>query len=243
MYTTNGGDKPKTKGGIHMIIELGLTGNDRKELVKAVSEIIGATAEYQYMPTCAYIIGGHYTITKEGNLEISDTADSKEVEKLIDELVRRGYDIPTVDKNLQNDDEAALTVEIPKDRIDDATVDRLRKIVENKGKLFKVAFKTDSLEIEVTDDKVCFPWFTVEQYDDATAYSNFICLLCEFAKNQKRINNKPETTDNPKYTMRCYLIRLGMIGADYKAARKVILRNLEGSAAFRKVVNDDAVSE
>lgn len=226
-----------------MIIELGLTGNDRKELVKAVSEIIGAPAEYQYMPTCAYIIGGHYTITKEGNLDIRDTADSKEVEKLIDELVRRGYDIPTVDKNLQNDDEAALTVEIPKDRIDDATVDRLRKIVENKGELFKAAFKTDSLEIEVTDEKVCFPWFTVEQYDDATAYSNFICMLCEFAKNQKRINNKPETTDNPKYTMRCYLIRLGMVGTEYKAVRKVILRNLEGSAAFRKVVNDDAVSE
>lgn len=183
-----------------MIIELGLTGNDRKELVKAVSEIIGATAEYQYMPTCAYIIGGHYTITKEGNLDIRDTADSKEVEKLIDELVRRGYDIPTVDKNLQNDDEASLTVEIPKDRIDDATVDRLRKIVENKGELFKAAFKTDNLKIEVTDEKVCFPWFTVEQYDDATAYSNFICLLCEFAKirsesttslKQQTIRNTP----------------------------------------------------
>lgn len=60
---------------------------------------------------------------------------------------------------------------------------------------------------------------------------------------ERNIRKKPETTDNPKYTMRCYLIRLGMIGADYKAARKVILRNLEGSAAFRKVVNDDAVSE
>lgn len=32
-----------------MIIELGLTGSDRKELAKAVSEIIGAPAEYQYM--------------------------------------------------------------------------------------------------------------------------------------------------------------------------------------------------
>ena len=61
-----------------MIIELGLTGSDRKELVKTVSEIIGAPAEYQYMPTCAYIIGRYYTVTKDGNLEISDSADSKE---------------------------------------------------------------------------------------------------------------------------------------------------------------------
>ena len=225
-----------------MIIELGLTGDARKELTKAVSEIIGAPAEYQYMPTCAYIIGGHYTITKEGNLDIRDTADSKEVEKLIDELVRRGYDIPTVDKNLQNDDEAALTVEIPKDRIDDATVDRLRKIVENKGELFKAAFKTDSLDIIVDEEKVCFPWFTVEQYDDTNAYCKFISMLCEFAKNQKRINNKFETSDNPKYTMRCYLLRLGMIGVEYKSTRKVLLRNLSGSSAFRKVANNE-VSE
>ena len=37
-----------------MIIELHLTGNERKGLAKAVSEIIGAPSEYQYMPTCAY---------------------------------------------------------------------------------------------------------------------------------------------------------------------------------------------
>ena len=59
-----------------MIIELHLTGNERKELAKAVSEIIGAPAEYQYMPTCAYKIGRDYTVTKEGNLEISDSAVS-----------------------------------------------------------------------------------------------------------------------------------------------------------------------
>ena len=33
-----------------MMIELHLTGNERKGLVKAVSEIIGAPSEYQYMP-------------------------------------------------------------------------------------------------------------------------------------------------------------------------------------------------
>ena len=218
-----------------MIIELGLTGDARKELTKAVSEIIGAPAEYQYMPTCAYIIGGLYTITREGNLEISDVADSKEAENLIDELLRRGYDIPT--------DENKLTIQMPIDCLDDAAIDRLRKIVENKGELFKSAFKTNTLEIEKTEKTVEFPWFTIEQDGDSEAYCTFISMLCEFAKNQKRINNKPETTDNQKYTMRCYLIRLGMIGTEYKAVRKVILRNLEGSAAFRKVVNDDAVSE
>ena len=219
-----------------MIIEFHLTGENRKALVKAISEILEISAEYQYMPTCAYKIGDFYTVTKEGNLEISDSADGKEVEMLIDELVHRGYDVPL------DEEENGLTVEMPLELVDDATIDRLRKIVENKGELFKAAFKTDNLEIVAEADKICFPWFTVENDGDADAYCTFISMLCEFAKNQKRINNKPETTDNPKYTMRCYLLRLGMIGAKYKSARKALLRNLSGSSAFRKAANDE-VSE
>ena len=220
-----------------MMIELHLTGNERKGLVKAVSEIIGAPSEYQYMPTCAYKIGRDYTITKEGNLEISDSADSKEVENLIDELVSRGYDVPL------EEEENGLTVEMPLELIDESTLERLRKIVENKGELFKAAFKTNNLEIVVLENKVCCPWFTVEQYDDTSAYCTFISMLCEFAKNQKRINNKPDTSDNPKYTMRCYLLRLGMIGTECKSARKVLLRNLSGSSAFRKAGNSNEVSQ
>lgn len=220
-----------------MIIEFGLTGNDRKELVKAVSEIIGAPAVYQYMPTCAYIIGRDYTITKEGNLEISDSADSKEKEHLLSELKNRGYSISLEEES------NSLTVEMPLNFVDDRTLNRIKRIIENKGELFKVAFKTDSLEINLTEKTVEFPWFTIEQDSDADAYCTFISMLCEFAKNQSRINNKPETTDNPKYTMRCYLLRLGMIGTEYKDTRKVLLRNLSGSSAFRKVGDSDEVSK
>ena len=228
-----------------MIIELELIGNDRKELAKAVSEIIGVPAEYQYMPTCAYKIGEDYTITKEGNLEIIDSADSKEKEHLLVELENKGYNIPAIEDETtaSEDEENRMTVEMPLELVDESTIDRLRKIVENKGELFKAAFKTDNLEIIVEEDKVCFPWFTVEQYDDTSAYCTFISMLCEFAKNQSRINNKLDTSDNPKYTMRCYLLRLGMIGAAYKSARKVLLRNLSGSSAFRKVSDSNEVSE
>lgn len=220
-----------------MIIEFGLTGNDRKELVKAVSEIIGAPAEYQYMPTCAYIIGRDYTVTKEGNLEISDSADSKETEHLLAELENRGYSIP------YEEESNGLTVQMPLNLVDERTLNRIKRIIENKGELFKAAFKTKSLEINLTEKTVEFPWFTIEQDSDADAYCTFISMLCEFAKNQSRINNKPETTDNPKYTMRCYLLRLGMIGSEYKAVRKVLLRNLSGSSAFRKAGKEDEVSE
>lgn len=217
-----------------MIIEFHLTGENRKALVKAISEILEIPAEYQYMPTCAYKIGKCYTVTKEGNLEISDSADSKETEYLMEELKKRGYDVPT---------ENRLTVQMPADFFDEHTLGNLRQICENKAALFKAAFQTDSLDIISSDEKVGFPWFTVEQDGDADACCTFISMLCEFAKNQGRINRKPDTSDNPKYTMRCFLIRLGMVGSEFKATRKAILRYLSGNSAFRKVGANDEISE
>ena len=217
-----------------MTIAFHLTGENRKTLVKAVSEILEIPAEYQYMPTCAYKIGECYTVTKEGNLEISDSADSKETEHLTEELKKRGYDIPT---------ENRLTIQMPADFFDEHTLSNLRQICENKAALFQAAFQTDSLDIISSDEKVEFPWFKVEQDGDADACCTFISMLCEFAKNQSRINRKPDTSDNPKYTMRCFLIRLGMVGAEFKTARKVILRNLTGNSAFRKVGATNEISE
>ena len=222
-----------------MIIEFQLTGEKRKELVNTVSEIIGIPAEYQFMPTCAYKIGDFYTVTKEGNLEISDSADSKETEHLMEELKKRGYDVP----DTTEPESTKLTVQMPADFFTEHTLGNLRQICENKAALFQTAFQTDSLDIIPSDEKVEFPWFMVEQDGDADAYCTFISMLCEFAKNQSRINRKPDTSDNPKYTMRCFLIRLGMVGAEFKAARKVILRHLSGNSAFRKVGDTDAISE
>ena len=210
-----------------MEIKFNCIGAERKKLAQAISEVIGTPAEYQYMPTCAYTIGDLYTVTKDGNLEIDDKADSKEVDNLIEQLVSRGYYVP------QDDEGNGIIVQIPTKLIDERTINRLKRIIENKGELFKKAFKTDNLEIIKTDEKVEFPWFIAEQDGDADAYCTFISLLCDFAKNQRRINNKPDTSDNPKYAFRCFLLRLGFIGAEYKTTRKVLLRNLSGSSAFR----------
>ena len=222
-----------------MTIEFHLTGETRKTLVNTISEILEIPAEYQYMPTCAYKIGECYTVTKEGNLEISDSADSKETEHLTEELKKRGYDVPET----AEPESTKLTVQMPADYFDEHTLGNLQQICENKAALFQAAFQTDSLDIISSDEKVEFPWFTVEQDGDADAYCTFISMLCEFAKNQSRINRKPDTSDNPKYTMRCFLIRLGMVGTEFKAARKVILRNLTGNSAFRKVGATDEISE
>lgn len=67
------------------------------------------------------------------------------------------------------------------------------------------------------------------------------------ARNQKRVTAKERDTDNDKYAFRCFLLRLGFIGPEFKQERKILLRNLTGSSAFKSVpqkeVADDAAPE
>jgi hypothetical protein len=49
--------------------------------------------------------------------------------------------------------------------------------------------------------------------------------------------------ENEKYTFRCFLLRLGFIGEEYKETRKVLLKNLSGSSAFKSGAKDKEVSE
>ena len=138
------------------------------------------------------------------------------------------------------DDTTHLTISMPRSFFTDQALDNLRRIVSNKSTLIKHALNTDSLDIVVTDDKIEFQWFTLIEDGDSAAYMQFIPMLCEFAKVRKRVVAKSETSDctaddsvNEKYAFRCFLLRLGMIGEEYKATRRVLLRNLTGSSAFR----------
>ena len=47
--------------------------------------------------------------------------------------------------------------------------------------------------------------------------------------------HRPET-DNPKYTFRCWLLRLGFIGDEFETARQHLLKHLPGNAAWRQAV-------
>ena len=215
-----------------MEINYNVSGAKRKELVKVISETTGAKAEYQFMPTCSYVID-YFTVTKDGTLIFDDRADSEEVEQVLEAIAAAGFACKPV---CGADEEAgelseetataphsaivALTVEIPADKVN---VDNLKKLLEAKGGLIKKALGVDALPIEVGKDGVSFPWFGEVDSDAAKAYLHFIAALCEMSRN----------VTNEKYAFRCFLLRLGFIGAEYKAERKILLRNLSGSSAFR----------
>lgn len=225
-----------------MRVEFNRIGAERKALVTAISEILGTKAKYVGMPTAAYDFGG-LIVDKTGALEFEENIFPKDIETLLQELVDRGFIAENSD-DLEQDEEASeepeetpqsesvgLTIAVPLEKV---KVGNLTNLLETKGELIKKALGADGIRIEVDEEKVSFPWFSeLPDADSCTAYQNFIVALCKMSKEQKRINSTEKEVTNEKYAFRCFLLRLGFIGAEYKADRKILLKNLEGSAAFK----------
>ena len=197
---------------------------DRKPLVKAISEFTGADAVYMRTPTYAYRID-YFTVTREGNLEFNDTADSEEIEKLLEFLSERGFvadtngaeptetvieELSAAADSAAHGEPVGLTVEVP---LESTAVGNLTKLLDAKGSLIRKALAVEDIRIEVTDSAVKFPWFADCGADECKAYTHFISALCELAKNAKRVTAKEKDTGNDKYAFRCFLLRLGFIGS------------------------------
>ena len=75
-----------------------------------------------------------------------------------------------------------------------------------------------------------------------SGYATLISLLCATAKKKTRVTAK-ERDDyaSPKYSMRCLLLTLGMIGDEYKTTRKILLSRLEGNSSYAKLPVKEAV--
>lgn len=214
-------------------IRFTLESKQRPKLAQEIGNLLGTAPHYERVPSCAYDIAG-YRLDKEGVLHIPEGVEEETVEDLILQLRECGFqDDAEVIEEVPVQQEK-LTIAIPKDSLTDTTLENLQKIIANKQTLFQRAFRMDSTEIEITDEKINFIWFpyTVDG-DEIAAYTQFISRLCDMARDAKRVSSKPTETDNDKYAFRCFLLRLGFIGKEYKTARKILLRNLTGNSAFR----------
>ena len=133
-----------------------------------------------------------------------------------------------------SENDSLLTVSIPRDKLTDDALARLRIIVANKEGLFKRALLADDLPIEVTDENISFPWFKLIGISgEAEAYGQFITALCQMATEQKRVLDKPYDGDNDRFTMRIFMVRLGMKGAQFALARKLMMKHLDGNSGWR----------
>ena len=209
-----------------MTTKMNLNGTTRKALVAAIAEITGERPIYRKMPTCNYDIGD-ITVTKDGSIIYPDDSDILAV------LAEVGFTAKS-DDAAEHTENIGLTVSLPEEGFTEASLENLRKLVDAKANLITKALGTDRLDIRVAGNKVSFPWWDwMPEPEETQAYMSFLTALCTMAKEAKRVLAKETEVESEKYAFRCFLLRLGFIGSDSKAARKILLRNLSGHSAFR----------
>ena len=213
-----------------MKIKFNVPGKKRKELAAEIAAWLGEDAQYAGAPTFAYRIG-RITVDRDGNFESENFTDETAIERLLQHLYDEGFES---DISAEENEPTGIAVQIPMADIGEAHLQNLFDLVEAKGSLIKKALGTGSLPINLIEDRLDFPWFAADSKpEEVHAYMTFITKLCEMAKTRKRITAKEKEVDNEKYAFRCFLLRLGFIGDEFKADRKILLRNLDGSSAFK----------
>ena len=65
------------------------------------------------------------------------------------------------------------------------------------------------------------------------SYIQFCLAVSAQAICQKSSKASKSQTENAKYSFRCWLLRLGMIGPEFATARLHLMKNLEGDSSFR----------
>jgi hypothetical protein len=229
-----------------MKINYNVTGPKRKALVNAISQQLNAPVKYLGAPTFAYEVAD-YNVNKN---EVLSGPDNKE---LVDDLLRfhdfkaisEEFDTPLPKAEVNEREESInLIIQMPRADFTDTAIENLKGLVESKATLIKKAIDTDSIPIIVYEEFVAFPWFQGEcSSEEVKAYTHFVTALCEMAKKQTRVNSTEKSVENEKYAFRCFLLRLGFIGPEYKMERKILLSKLSGSSAFKSGTAKQEVSE
>ena len=231
-----------------MRINYNITGGRRKELVKIIADTTGARPKYMKLPTYSYAIG-NLIVTKNGALEWDERTTQETIDKVTEALSNAGFtaepdetlesdtDKPTASEDSEETaepesiEETGLTVEIPLDKV---SAGNLSNILDSKGSLIKKALGTPDIRFEIKEDRIAFPWFSeMPNAEEAKAYTDFLAKLCKLSKDLKRTNPRETAATNEKYAFRCFLLRLGFIGSEYKTERKILLRNLSGNSSWK----------
>ena len=230
--------------------------SDRRQIVKALEEIMGITAEYLGAPSFGYEVGP-YTVDRTGAI----TAEAIGPDVITALVAKRVIAQPGTDMSI-------TTISFTMEGHDGRSLKNLVYILYSKGALlgkavgkpgfYKVPEKLISdLELKspqtledfslalrdtnggsfeglsIADGKISFQFPYTTDPDRLRAYTQLAELMVKMAKDLIRVLPEKTKETNEKYIFRCWLMRLGMIGDEYKMARKILLQNLRGHTAFR----------
>ena len=233
---------------------------NRKDVVKAVSGILGQPAKYLGVPTCAYEVG-NCTIDRSGAVE---TEDEKTAELVRAGLLEQGL-IETPSTEIEE-----TTVSLPVEGMTAEGFKNLIFLTHSKQYLINRAFAEEVFRIpaelvealgsaEIPDaetflqtfqnhaegckgisfpsGKAAFTLPAINDPDMILAFTHLAAAMAQQARGQKRIRPDETIEENEKYYMRIWLLRLGFGGAEGKEVRNLLLKNLKGHSAFRTEAN------
>ena len=176
-------------------IRFTLKSKQRPKLAQEIGNILGTAPHYERVPSCAYDIAG-YRLDKEGVLHIPDGTEKEIVEDLIRQLREHGFQDDTEITEEVPVQQDKLTIAIPKESLTDTALENLQKIIVNKQTLFQRAFRMDSTEIEITEEKINFSWFPyTTDSDEIAAYTQFMRYIIETTKTDAGTRVLPITED------------------------------------------------
>lgn len=229
---------------------------NRKDIVKAVSEITGHSSKYLGVPSCRYQVGNCF-IEKNGEVV---TEDEKTGAIVAAGLLARG---------LVNEPETAsnrMLVEFPLTNMTALNLKNLiflihsRQYLINKSageaflsvshtlieelqgnefenlegvRLAIRAYEEENRGFQVTGDKFAFRFPCTEDSAREKAYRDLATAIVWQAIEQKRIDPEERVEENEKYYMRIWLLRIGFGGKEMKDSRNILMENLKGHSAFR----------
>ena len=233
---------------------------NRKDVVKAVSGILGQPSKYMGVPTCSYQIG-NCTIDRSGAVE---TEDEKTAELVRAGLLEQGL-IETPHTEVDE-----TTVSLPVEGMTAEGFKNLIFLIHSKQYLINRAFVEEVFRIPAElaeelgraevpdaeaflrifqshaggckgigffDGKMAFTLPAINDPDMILAFTHLTAAMVRQAKEQKRISPKETIEENEKYYMRIWLLRLGFGGKEGKEVRNLLLKNLKGHSAFRTEAN------
>ena len=118
----------------------------------------------------------------------------------------------------------------------------LENLYESKGELFQKALDIPFSQVADTSQGkengiISFPYFkSTLNKKELLSDIQFAQVVSSFAENNRTVSQKKNENQNDKFMMRTWLVRAGMVGEEYKFARKMLTKNLEGNSAWQKMM-------
>ena len=209
-----------------------VVGQDRKAIALVIAEALEGQVRYTGAPGFAYEVNdgstaGSWTVDRDSVVHSPEIRldEIKSIRPVIDALNMAGLSA-----------EGTMTITLSLEGFGETSLENLRNMLASKETLIKKALSLDrELEVFAENDEIAFPfWNATLNADEVQTYITLVKQMAEQAKAQKRVLRTEKPADNEKYAFRCFLLRLGFIGDDFKTERKVLLSRLSGNGAYRK---------